>query len=388
MAEERCYTIIIGSKEFFDNHITSVLNENELVLENDFSYMVRKHDEYHKRFSIKGIPSDENDDFEKAEVLIVRNSDYHGIVETAHDRLGALIEDLTIENAAIFIHNPTETLEDYLVKLKSRNKITLDYKREKYEMQRDSQYFSDNIATISKKIIGQEDAVNEISKSMWYLTQIDRKKPFVIMLYGNSSTGKTEMVREVATHFFHGKVFEKHLSMFQNVRSDHYLFGNNPNRISIGFELLERESNLIFLDEFDKLPDYFYSVFYTLFDNTVFKDATYQVDISGLLIFLTSNYTSLDEMKKHIGLPIFYRIDKFIRFEDFTSDTILKITNMEVAKHVDESDGKVDSASLYNRVSNKIQVKGENARTIKNIIQHEVEDILFEEVSLKQAQQD
>ena len=377
----RDYTIIIGSKGYFDNQIASLLGDVTLGLVNDFSHMVHKHDEYHKRVSIKGVSPETDDVFDKTNLLIVRNADYHGIVETAHDRLGPLIEDITVEDARIFIHNPTMTLEVYLQRLKERDKISLVHIREEYLMSSDSTNFAENIHGISQNIIGQDEAIYEVSKSMWYLTRIDRKKPFVIMLYGNSSIGKTEMVREVAVRFFHNKVLEKHLSMFQNVRSEHYLFGHNPNRSSIGFELLERESNLIFLDEFDKLPDYFYSVFYTLFDNTLFNDATYQVDISGLLIFLTSNYTNMDEMKKHLGLPIFYRIDKFIHFKDFTVDTIHTITNMEVARHVSEGKGTIDTDDLYSRVSAKILASGENARTIKNTVQQEVEDLLFEEVS-------
>lgn len=54
---------------------------------------------------------------------------------------------------------------------------------------------------ISEHIIGQENAINEISKSLWYLTNVNRSKPYVIMLYGNSSLGKTELVREIANKF-------------------------------------------------------------------------------------------------------------------------------------------------------------------------------------------
>ena len=91
------------------------------------------------------------------------------------------------------------------------------------------------------------------------------------MLYGKSSLGKTELVREVAAKFFNDKLLEKHLSMFKNNNYADYFFGDAPNRRSIGFDLLERESNLIFLDELDKCPEHFYSAFYTLFDNTLFK---------------------------------------------------------------------------------------------------------------------
>lgn len=144
-----------------------------------------------------------------------------------------------------------------------------------YSIQKEPEKFKDNILRISDAIVGQDRAIIEISKSLWYLISVQRKKPYVIMLYGNSSLGKTELVREIAKHFFEGKVLEKHLSMFKNNNYSDYFFGEEPNRRSLGFDLLERTSNLIFLDELDKCPEFFYSAFYTLFDNVEFKDATY-----------------------------------------------------------------------------------------------------------------
>lgn len=84
-----------------------------------------------------------------------------------------------------------------------------------------------------------------------------------------------------------------------------YFFGDAPNRRSLGFDLLERESNLIFFDELDKCPEYFYSAFYTLFDNTLFKDATYDADVSGAVIVLTSNFHTEDEMKSNLVCRFF-----------------------------------------------------------------------------------
>ena len=137
-------------------------------------------------------------------------------------------------------------------------------------------------------------------------------------------------MREISKKFFSNKCLEKHLSMFKNNNYSEYFFGDAPNRKSLGFDLLERGSNLIFFDELDKCPEHFFSAFYTLFDNTLFKDATYDADVSGIVIILTSNYQTEDEMKKQLGLPIFYRIDKMIHFDDFGSNTIYAIVKSEI----------------------------------------------------------
>ena len=114
--------------------------------------------------------------------------------------------------------------------------------------------------------------------------------------------------------------------MFKNNNYSDYFFGEEPNRRSLGFDLLERTSNLIFLDELDKCPEFFYSAFYTLFDNVEFKDATY------------------DEARK------------------------------------EEYGDMISPERIYEIVSKEISTKNENARTIKFKVQQVIENLLFKEV--------
>lgn len=368
MMDKRHYFIIIGSKKYFDNKTIELISSYDKT--SSFIELVRLSDERKQ----SGNPFTEED---KADVLILKNDHYHGLIESAHDRIGSLIEEISKDNSDIYIHNPPIKLHNHLNNLFQRELIDfLEYK-EKYEINRKPEDFHKSISSISDKIIGQEIAINEISKTLWYLTKINRKKPYVIMLYGESSLGKSELVREIAKNFFEGKFVEKHLSMFKNDSYSYYFFGNQPNRVSLGFDILERESNLIFLDELDKCPDFFYSAFYTLFDNIQFQDSTYRMDISGLFIILTSNYNNIEEMKNKLGLPIFYRIDKFVGFKKFTKDTIYEITKSEIKAHITECDGLLTAEEVFNAVSPQIRTTNENARTIKNKVQSTVEELLF-----------
>lgn len=376
----RFYEIIIGSKAFFSNFVNEQLSKIESERYDDDLYITN----FLELVKLKDISRQQKRlDNNIADYLIISNTDYNGIVNAAHDRLGALIEELTYDNATIYVHNPPRVLLEFLHDQQQREVISLNTTKEEYSIKRDPTEFSINITKISDSIIGQNDAVNEISKSLWYLTSVNRKKPYVIMLYGNSSLGKTELVREIANYFFDGKVLEKHLSMFKNNNYSDYFFGEEPNRRSIGFDLLERDSNLIFLDELDKCPEFFYSAFYTLFDNSEFKDSTYDVDISGAIIILTSNFHNEDEMKQHLGLPIFYRIDKFIKFEDFSAKTIYDITMKEIRAKKTEYADKISEEEIYKSVSKNIGTKDENARTIKFKVQQVIEDLLFREVTNK-----
>ena len=364
----RNYHIIVGSKGYYDSAIKTINTRGKIGY---FMELVKLSDSLRQQGKLLK---------EERDVLFVKNNDYHGIVEAAHDRLGALIEEFTKNNADIYIHNPPRVLLEYLRDQERRKVIQLDVKTENYDIQRKPEIFVDNINWINSAIKGQKAAVNEISKSLWYLTTVSREKPYVIMLYGNSSLGKTELVREIADKFFNGKFLEKHLSMFKNNSYSDYFFGEAPNRRSIGFELLERESNLVFFDEIDKCPEYFYSAFYTLLDNTLFKDATYDVDISGIIIVLTSNFHTTAEMKEHLGLPIYYRINKFIHFDDFDADTIYSITRNEIELRKNEFINKFTVEQVYCAVSSHIKTSGENARTIKHKVQQVIEDLLFQDV--------
>lgn len=369
----RIYKIVIGSSSYFDKALDeaySIIDEKNGKIPS-FLELIRIFD---------AQKQSDNTDNVKTPLLFIRNNDYNGIVNAAHDRLGPLIEDITHDKALILIHNPPRVLYEYLQDKKARNLITLEEDREEYSIQKEPEKFKENILRISDAIVGQDRAIIEISKSLWYLISVQRKKPYVIMLYGNSSLGKTKLVREIAKHFFEGKVLEKHLSMFKNNNYSDYFFGEEPNRRSLGFDLLERTSNLIFLDELDKCPEFFYSAFYTLFDNVEFKDATYDVDISGTIIILTSNYLSEDEMKQHLGMPIFYRIDKMIKFEDFSPQTIYEITMKEIEARKEEYGDMISPERIYEIVSKEISTKNENARTIKFKVQQVIENLLFKEV--------
>ncbi|WP_332311165.1 AAA family ATPase [Bacillus halotolerans] len=64
-------------------------------------------------------------------------------------------------------------------------------------------------------------------------------------------------------------------------------------------DLLNRSSNVILLDEFDKAPAVFHSAFYQMFDEGILVDKHYVADISkAIIIICTSNYKSREEIKK------------------------------------------------------------------------------------------
>lgn len=84
--------------------------------------------------------------------MIVANHHYHGIVATAHDRLGPLIEDLTEEDAVIYVHNPPRGLFEFLQLQYEEGIIKITIFPEKLEFNNDGNAFTEKLVAVSKKL--------------------------------------------------------------------------------------------------------------------------------------------------------------------------------------------------------------------------------------------
>lgn len=95
----RSYFIIIGSVSFFEKNLQELSAEGA-----EFNDVITLFDTVRTAGKM----------LQKIDSLIVRNNHYHGIVESAHARLGGLIEDVTEKDALVYIHNPTRILFHYI----------------------------------------------------------------------------------------------------------------------------------------------------------------------------------------------------------------------------------------------------------------------------------
>lgn len=50
-------------------------------------------------------------------------------------------------------------------------------------------------------------------------------------------------------------------------------------------DLLSRETNIVLIDEFDKVNTGLYNVFYQMFDEGELEDINYSVDVSNVYLF-------------------------------------------------------------------------------------------------------
>jgi ATP-dependent Clp protease ATP-binding subunit ClpA len=103
-------------------------------------------------------------------------------------------------------------------------------------------------------------------------------------------------------------------------------------------DLLDRESGVILIDEFDKASSVFHSAFYQLFDGGVFEDKNYSVTLGPALVICTSNYNSESDIRKALGDALYSRFDALIRFEPLSKDEVRQVIDRLVYARVGELD--------------------------------------------------
>lgn len=359
----RRYHVLNGSPSYFDDQL-SALN----IQGDEMSQKVLEFDQQ-RILGTKFILSD---------CLIVRNNHYLNLVESALSRLGSLIEDLTSGDADIFVHNPPLNLLNHIHSSEEHGRCTFEKCEDNLPRIASIDDVKKSINLVKQSVLGQDAALDSIGKSLFYLSKVKREKPFVLMFYGKSSLGKTETAKAIARVFYDGKMLEKHMSMFGTTGYASYLFGDKLNERSLGYDLFQRESNLVFLDEIDKCSDAFHAAFYSLFDSPRYLDTAYEVDIRNLVVILTSNYLSEKDIRKHLGDPIFNRIDKCIEFVDFSPSEQIALLEEEIDKQINEISESLDKNELFLVAARKISTKGANGRVIKFAVREAIEEALYE----------
>ena len=216
-------------------------------------------------------------------------------------------------------------------------------------------------------IIGQSVAQRQTIGTLYDVAKGRFNKPCVMLFYGNTGIGKTETAKYIAEKL-NERLFRKQFSMLHSEEFTSYLFGGKHNQNSFAKELLERESNVILLDEFDKPNPVFYSAFYQLFDEGVFADKNYTVTMKNAIIICTSNFLSEDQIRERLGDPIYSRFDAVIHFTDLQPDAVQKLLDREIERQYTKLDTEeqaiIDSRKIVpllkqnaHRLSNARQIK-------------------------------
>lgn len=316
----------------------------------------------------------------KIKNFIIDSDEYAGVREHVILNFVNFLAKIDFEN--LYMQNPPLPISSQIKKLYPHTEI----KKQDYKViSKDDILIINN--TYENRIKGQDTVKLALLKALFPLTNNIRTKPVVILFYGGTGLGKTETA-QLISNTINEKLFRKQFSMFQNNQFATYLFGGAHYERSFAKELLDRESNVILLDEFDKANTTFHSAFYQLFDEGIYEDQNYSLELMRSIIICTSNYKSIEEIKEHLGTAIFSRFDVAIKFSDLTKEAKKKIAILQYDEKIRQYTDEEQKVILLTDVKERLMsacIQCTNAREISHLIEDTLSLIIIQDLLQKNS---
>lgn len=305
---------------------------------------------------------------------IVRSDDYGSVMPHVLSNFANVIT-LNYNITKLYIHNPPSTVLNSII---SRNFDNIEYKSSEYStITRES--LTKIYKDLNKNIKGQTDCKKQLISGLYRLTKNKKNKPSVLLLYGPSGVGKTETAKSISNSLG-GKLMRTQFSMMQTAEAYDYIFGAEHSKNSFARDMISRETNIVLIDEFDKVNPRFYNAFYELFDEGIFSDVNYKVEMKQTVFILTSNFSNEKEIKNILGPAMFSRIGCCIEYKDISLDLKKEIVEKWYSEIIDTLE---DDEKEIIKQTNILQWFKNNAERYNNIriLKTKMENAIFEKLA-------
>ena len=369
--------IFKGSKKDFEKLLRDEIEEcNKTVT---FMELIQY---YNKKIRQNDFASEDDWIAEKRNIenCIVRADDYASVLEHAVSNFVNIITlNSNVKN--LFVHNPPKRV---IESLKSEYSDIIEYKYSEHE-KIDREKLKKIYKGMNKDIIGQNYCKKEIASSLYRLLTKIKDKPIVLLLYGPSGVGKTETAKSISKSLG-GELLRVQFSMMQSQEAYNYVFGGEHSKSCFAKDLQSRETNIVLIDEFDKVNPIFYNAFYEMFDEGRLVDTNYEVDVKNCVFICTSNFNNEDEIKETLGPAMFSRIGDCIKFQELNKNEKEIIINdyfSEIIGKLKEDEKKVIEGTNIKCWFLKNVDRYDNIRILKNKIESAIFGKLTEEFIFK-----
>ncbi len=303
--------------------------------------------------------------------LVAFSEQYASISESAVNSFLSFINQFDV--GSIYLQNPPSHIASQFESLHSRIRtIKYGYRSLNFDCLKRINREYDSV------IIGQPEVKERLLKALYPLASNPAGKPSVLLFYGPTGVGKSETAKYLS-EVMGQTLLRKQFSMFHSNEFSSYLFGGRHTGNCLAKDLMERESNVILFDEFDKPNPVFHSAFYQAFDEGIYEDRNYRADVRGSLIICTSNYASAQEARERLGAPMYARFGAVIEFKALDaaaqSEILRKRVKEALAELSEEERKRVDEEYLAASLAHSLG-DGSGARGIE----HAVKDKIAEEL--------
>jgi ATP-dependent Clp protease ATP-binding subunit ClpA len=308
--------IFYGSKRDFEAYLSSNIDEQEETI--PFMELIQ-HYNARLRPNESGVRESALSQNIDVDNCVVRSDDYGSVLEHVLPNFVNIVS-LNHDIGTLYVQNPPKRV---LHSLCSVYPDRIEYEYSVYKgITRES--LKQIYHNLNEDILGQDDCKRQIVSGLYRLSTATTDRPVVLMLYGPSGVGKTETAKSISKTLG-GNLLRVQFSMMQTMEAYNYVFGAEHSKSSFARDMMARESNVILIDEFDKVNSNFYNAFYELFDEGKFVDSNYEVFLKKAIFLCTCNFMSENEIKKSLGPAMFSRIGCCIEYEDISMEQKQKI---------------------------------------------------------------
>lgn len=362
--------IFDGSRKDFEALIRNEINPHDVTIQ--FMELIQH---YNARLRPNESGVKENALYENIEVdnCIVRADDYGSVLEHVLSNFVNIV-NRNYNIGTLFLQNPPKRVRQSIQSNYGDNVI---YKGSEYL--KISRNLLQNIyCKLQSDIQGQDSCKKQIISGMYRLVAKSTQKPVVLMLYGPSGVGKTESAKSISK-IMGGELLRIQFSMMQTTEAYNYVFGSEHSKGSFARDMLSRESNVILIDEFDKVNPVFYNAFYELFDEGKYVDTNYEVNLEQAIFICTCNFSSENEIRQVLGPAMFSRIGCCIKYEELTIDQKRNIISSWYASVIDllEEDEKmiIENSDILSWFQANAE-RYDNIRILKTKLENAIFDML------------
>ena len=303
--------IFSGSRKDYERFLDDRLQEDEVTI--PFMELIQ-HYNARLRPNESGVKESALYTNINVDNCVVRADDYGSVLEHV---LSNFVNVVTLNHdiGTLYLHNPPRRVRE---SLQSAYGDEIEYVHSEYpNITREVlKTIYDNLRS---DILGQDDCKKQLISGMYRLISNSKRKPVVLMLYGPSGVGKTESAKSISKTMG-GELLRVQFSMMQTTEAYKYVFGAEHSKSSFAKDMMARESNVILIDEFDKVNPAFYNAFYELFDEGRYVDTNYNVDLGQAVFLCTCNFSNEQEIKQALGPAMFSRIGCCIEYQELSTD--------------------------------------------------------------------